>query len=233
MKILALAGSELELGDTAGQGVKIEDGKISRDKMIARCEKEIVGFTFAGLDLVHSGPPERLKYNQTRVTGSVDGRVMRSRHFNISFGEWTGAVFKPLCSGMWSIEVDFTATPNTRVEIYLRKPGEERPGKPLLGSNSGHLSLALPLGTGDEISTWSVSTMDDRRRHIDQATFTAFKIAHIEKYMQEFDEDAWNADIEALKLADPDEHALYLADRRMSATGSLRFQTATCGYRRS
>ena len=177
----------------------IEDGKISLEDMTTRCRKEVVGFTFAGLDLEHAGERERIEYNQTRVTGSVDGRVMRSRHFNISFGEWTGSVFKPLCAGMWSIAVDFSASPNTRVDLYLRKPGEERPGKAIITSTSGHLSLALPLGTGDEISTYSVSVNENDKRRIGQATFTAYKVAHIDKYMAEFDEAAWNAEVEALK----------------------------------
>lgn len=177
----------------------IENGKITREKMIARCEKKVVGFTFAGLDLTHSGKRDRIEYNQTRVQGSVDGRVMRSRHFNVSFGEWTGAVFKPLCSGMWSMTIDIDATPNTRVELYVRKPGEERPGKLILSSKTGQLSLTMPLGTGDEVSTYTVALGNEAERHIEQATFTAYKVGHIEKYMAEFDQDAWNADFEALK----------------------------------
>lgn len=177
----------------------IENGKISLEKMLVRCEKEVVGFTFAGLDLVHTRDRERVNYNQTRVTGSVDGRVMRSRHFNVSFGEWTGSVFKPLCSGMWSVTVNFEASPNTQVDLYLRKPGEERPGRNILSSRNGHLSITLPLGTGDELSTYSIPIGDKPERTIRQATFTAHKLGHIDKYMAEFDEDAWNADIEALK----------------------------------
>jgi hypothetical protein len=177
----------------------IEDGKISREEMLKRCENEVIGFTFAGLNLVHKELRERIDYNQTRVTGSMDGRVMRSRHFNASFGEWTGSVFKPLCAGMWSMTIDVDATPNTRIELYVRRPGQERPGEVVVGSNTGHLTLVMPLGTGDEVSTWSSARGDDAKRRINQATFTAYKVGHIEKYMTEFDEDAWNADIEALR----------------------------------
>ena len=177
----------------------IENGKITREKMIARCKNEVVGFTFAGLNLTHSGARDRIEYNQTRAQGSVDGRALRSRYFNVSFGEWTGAVFKPLCSGMWSMTIDFDATSNTRVELYVRKPGKIRPGKLILGSKTGQLSLTMPLGTGDEVSTYTIALGDEAERRIEQATFTAYKIGHIEKYMTEFDEDAWNADFEALK----------------------------------
>jgi len=177
----------------------IEDGRISREKMIRRCADEVIGFTFAGKDIEHTGERNRIDYNQTRVTGSVDRRVMRSRHFNASFGEWTGSVFKPLCAGMWSIVVDFDATPNTRVSLYVRKPGESRPGAMIVDSRTGHLSLVMPLGTGDEVSTWSESLDEKSELRIKSATFTAYKVGHIEKYMKAFDEDAWNADIEALK----------------------------------
>lgn len=177
----------------------IENGKITREKMLIRCEKEVVGVTFAGLDLTHSGERDRIEYNQTQVQGSVDSRVMRSRHFNVSVGEWTGAVFKPVCSGMWSMTVDFDATPNTRVELYVRKPGEDRPGTLILSSKTGQLSLAMPLGTGDEVSTYTVALGDEAERRIEQATFTVYKIGHIEKYMTELDMDAWAADLVALK----------------------------------
>jgi hypothetical protein len=177
----------------------VQDGRIPAADMSARCREQGIGFTFVGRDIVHDQPEQRIFYNVSREDSSADGRTLRAKHFNASFGEWTGSVFKPLCSGLWSIGVDFDASPNTRVDLYLRKPGEERPGQAILSSSSGHLSLALPLGTGDEISTYTVSVTDKPQRTIPQATFTAYKIAHIDKYMTEFDEAAWNADVEALK----------------------------------
>ncbi len=203
----------------------IEGGKITREKMNARCEKEIVGFTFAGSNLVHEQAAERVDYNETGMKGSVDGRVLRSRHFNATFGEWTGAVFKPLCPGMWVISVDFAArgarpaiaessqdevwADGVRVLLYVRRAGEERPGTPVIqsagvrGDGNGHLTIALPLHTGDEVSTWSEAIgnapHDGTRRRVEQITFTAYKIGHLEKYVEEFDVDAWNAELEALK----------------------------------
>ena len=67
----------------------IEDGKITVEKMNARCAEEIVGFTFAAADPVHEGGPQRVYYNETGMNGTVDGRSLRSRHFNLSLGEWT------------------------------------------------------------------------------------------------------------------------------------------------
>jgi hypothetical protein len=200
----------------------IEGGKITRDKMNARCEKEVVGFTFAGKDLVHEGPARRVDYNETGMTGSVDGRALRSRHFNATFGEWTGAVFKPLCPGMWAIAIDFTIAGNpeqgaddeswaeeSRVVLYVRRAGEKRPGRMVLqsagiaGPASGHLTIALPLHTGDEVATYSeaigAAPESGTKRALERITFTAFKVGHLEKYVEEFDVDAWNTELEALK----------------------------------
>jgi len=196
----------------------IADGKISREKMNARCEKEVVGFTFAAKDLVHDGGLERIDYNETGMTASVDGRALRSRHFNATFGEWTGAVFKPLCPGMWVISVDFTSADGpdgdvsvedlaerVRLHLYLRRENEKRPGASIMRTGmvvsraSGHMDIALPLRTGDEISTYSEAVGSEGKRHLERVTFTAYKTGHLEKYVEEFDVDAWNADLEALK----------------------------------
>jgi hypothetical protein len=61
----------------------------------------------------------------------------------------------------------------------------------------------MPLHTGDEVSTYSeaVSSVSDdgMKRRLEQVTFTAYKIGHLAKYVEEFDVDAWNAELEALK----------------------------------
>ena len=189
----------------------IENGKITREKMNARCENEVVGFTFAGKDLVHEGGLQRVDYNVTGMTASVDGRVLRSRHYNATFGEWTGAVFKPLCPGMWAISVDFATADlpgrkdGLRLHLYVRRADEDRPGMSVLqtaavgGGSSGHLSIALPLRTGDEVSTWTEGIGAKSRRALEGVTFTAYKVGHLGKYIEEFDVDAWNADLLALK----------------------------------
>ena len=62
----------------------------------------------------------------------------------------------------------------------MRRPGEERPGRRLLGTGSGHLTLAMPLHSMDEISTW---TEADGERRLAQVTFTAVKVQHLEDYI--------------------------------------------------
>ena len=196
----------------------IVDGKITKEKMNKRCEKEIVGFTFTGKDLLHDGDLARVDYNETGLKASVDGRTLRSRHFNATFGEWTGAVFKPLCPGMWVISVDFSTAPGSadveekmaddvRLHLYVRRGEEDRPGTSVMQSRTageglrgnGHLTIALPLHTGDEVSTYSEAIGTSRKRVLERVTFTAYKTGHLEKYVKDFDVDAWNADLEALR----------------------------------
>jgi hypothetical protein len=194
----------------------IVDGKITREKMAARCAREIVGFTFAGKDLLHDGGLTRLDYNVTKQSRSVDGRALRSRHFNVSLGEWSGAVYRPLCPGLYTITVEFAtgdagrrAAEDVSVHLYLRRAGETRPGqriitalKPGKGPGTAQATLSLPLHTGDEISTWSEGA-GDRPRLIRQVHFTAYKIAHLEKYVEALDVDAFTKEVNELKDAAP------------------------------
>jgi len=196
----------------------IVDGKISKEKMNKRCAKEIVGFTFAGKDLVHDGDLARVEYNETGLKASVDGRTLRSRHFNATFGEWTGAVFKPLCPGMWVISVDFSTAPDSAddevkmaddvwLHLYVRRDEEDRPGMSVIKARTtgegargnGHITIALPLHTGDEVSTYSEPIGASQKRILERVTITAYKTGHLEKYVKDFDVEAWNADLEALK----------------------------------
>lgn len=196
----------------------IVDGKITKEKMNERCANEIVGFTFSGKDLLHDGDLARVDYNETGLKASVDGRTLRSRHFNATFGEWTGAVFKPLCPGMWVISVDFSTAPGSadaeekmaddvRLHLYVRRGEEDRPGTSVMQARTageglrgnGHMTIALPLHTGDEVSTYSEAIGTSRKRMLERVTFTAYKTGHLEKYVKDFDVDAWNADLEALR----------------------------------
>ncbi len=189
------------------------DGRITKEKLNQRCSKKAIGFTFAAANLIQEGAPERIEYNRTGLKQSVDGRSLRSKHHNAAFGEWTGAVFKPICPGLYVISVDFSTTgkqgavtDTVLLHVYLRKPGEPRPGKRLITAaktnssarGSGHGTVSLPLRTGDEISTYAESIGPKARREFESVTFTAYKIAHLDEYVEEFDMEAWGADIEAL-----------------------------------
>lgn len=174
----------------------VQDGRIPAADMSARCREQGIGFTFVGRDIVHDQPEQRIFYNVSREDSSADGRTLRAKHFNASFGEWTGSVFKPLCPGMYTITVDFPPLAEGEVAIFMRRPGEERPGRRLLGTGSGHLTLAMPLHSMDEISTW---TEADGERRLAQVTFTAVKVQHLEDYIVDVDMDQYTQDIALLK----------------------------------
>jgi hypothetical protein len=213
----ALAKEEFTEEDFAQFFGLIVDGKIAREKMSTRCAKEIVGFTFEGRDLLHEDGLVRIDYNQTKQARSVDGRALRSKHFNTSLGEWSGAVYKPLCPGLYAIAVDFAtgdagrgAAEDVWVHLYLRRRAEARPGTRIVSglktgrgaAGSGHLTLSLPLRTGDEVSTWSEGA-DGKKRLLRQITFTAWKMGHLEKYVEELDVEAFNRELPGLKDAKP------------------------------
>ena len=192
----------------------IVDGKISRDKMSERCMNQSIGFTFAAKDLLHEGGPQRIFYNVSRENTSVDGRTLRAKHFNASFGEWTGAVFKPLCPGLYALSVDFTTdvgdgvtADEVYVHLHVKRAGEDRPGQKVVSAvktgagvrGSGHATLALPLHSGDEISTYSEVTGSEKTRMLKNVSFTAYKAAHLEDYVKEIDMEAFSEDIMELK----------------------------------
>jgi hypothetical protein len=201
----------------------IEDGKISKEKIGERCRKQAIGFTFLGEDVVHPNGQQRIFYNVSREDASVDGRTFRAKHFNASFGEWSGSVFKPLCPGMYSLSVDFVtaaadkeegkqSAEEVSVHLYLRRPDEERPGTRIVTATktgpgargTGHASLALPLHSGDEISTWSEAVGPNKQRVFERVTFTAVKVMHLEDYVEEIDMDAWTQEMVLLKRSAQD-----------------------------
>ena len=131
----------------------IVDGKISKEKMAERCADQQIGFTFAGRDVRHDGGLQRVFYNVSREDTSVDGRTLRAKHFNASFGEWTGSVFKALCPGLYSIAVDFTTAEIDGVDVadevllhvYLKRADMERPGQKIVPAVK---AIAGPRGSG-------------------------------------------------------------------------------------
>jgi hypothetical protein len=197
----------------------IVDGKISKDKMAERCADQQIGFTFAGRDVQHDGSMQRIFYNVSREDTSVDGRTLRAKHFNASFGEWAGSVFKALCPGMYSIAVDFSTSEidgvdvadEVLVHVYLKRADMERPGQRVVtavksGSGprgSGHATLALPLRSGDEISTYSEAVGPETARNLSSVSLTAYKVVHLEDYVSEVDMDAWTREIAAIKQDNP------------------------------
>ena len=93
------------------------------------------------------------------------------------------------------------------MHLYIRRGEEDHPGTSVLQARTageglrgnGHMTIALPLRTGDEVSTYSEAIGTAQKRVLERVTFTGYKTGHLEKYVKEFDVDAWNAELEALK----------------------------------
>lgn len=174
----------------------VKNGVIAAADISERCQKQGIGFTFVGTGIRHDKERQRIFYNVSKEDSSADGRTLRAKHFNASFGEWTGSVFKPLCPGMYMIAVDYALKGRGEVAVYLRREGEERPGRRIIGSTTGRLSLALPLKSSEEISTWTES---GRKRTLEQVTLTVVKTQHLEDYVADVDMDQSTEDIAFLK----------------------------------
>ncbi len=174
----------------------VKDGKIAAADISERCQTQGIGFTFVGTDITHDQDRQRIFYNVSKEDSSADGRTLRAKHFNASFGEWTGSVFKPLCPGMYTIAVDYALKGKGEVAVYLRSEGEERPGRRIIGSTTGHLTLALPLKSQVELSTWTES---GRKRTLEQVTLTVVKVQHLEDYVTDVNMDQATEDIAFLK----------------------------------
>ena len=190
----------------------LEDGKISMEKNEERCAEEEVGFTYTGANIEHPAESTRINYNVTKLVMSADGRPFRSKHRNATFGEWTGQVFKPLCGGLYSFTVEYALDMPKRarprdisIQIYLQREGDTRPGYMVMeshpsGSNgyaTGHATIVMPLATGDEVSTWSVST-NGKPINIESVAISGYKVAHLPELTGAFDQNAWTADMKIL-----------------------------------
>ena len=190
----------------------LEDGKISLEKNEQRCAKEEIGFTFTGANLDHPATATLIDYNVTKLDMSADGRPFRSKYRNATFGEWTGQVFKPLCGGLYSFTVEYavelTRRTNPRdvsIQIYLLREGDQRPGYMVMESSpsgtkefaTGQATVVLPMATGDELSTWSVSA-SGKRIKLQSVAISGYKVAHLPEMIRSFDQDAWASDMQAL-----------------------------------
>lgn len=190
----------------------LEDGKITVEKNEQRCAKEEVGFTYTGANLEQPAQATRIDYNVTKLDMSVDGRPFRSKYRNATFGEWTGQVFKPLCGGLYTFTVEYavqlpkrTDPRDISVQIYLQREGDTRPGYMVSESHpngakdyaTGQATVVLPLATGDEVSTWTV-TANNKPVTLESVVISGYKVAHLPEMIRGFDQDAWAEDMKTL-----------------------------------
>jgi hypothetical protein len=179
----------------------LKDGKATKDEIDKHCaegEGFVRAFSVAALNLTLSQTHERVRYADRQFT-----------NVNANPGEWTGEVYKALCPGLYTFNLDYIATPkdgatagDVTVHIHVWRKAENgpRPGdlaavaeKTGKGRGTGHASVTLALGTGDEIATHALSA-DDKPRHFERIQLTGYRVHHIGKLAADFDTAAWEAD---------------------------------------
>ena len=84
--------------------------------------------------------------------------------------------------------------------------GEKRPGRSVLSAGavvgeSPHMTIAMPLHTAEDVTTWSTAAESgaDSTRVLERVVFTGYKIGHLEKYIEGFDVEAFNQELEAAR----------------------------------
>ncbi|MGY8963287.1 MAG: hypothetical protein ACKVKT_06995, partial [Rhodospirillales bacterium] len=73
-----------------------DSGSVSADDIVKHCEDSPRALSVETRDLVHTTPHQRVWFSGRQIT-----------NVNANPGEWTGAVYKPLCPGLYSFNVDY------------------------------------------------------------------------------------------------------------------------------
>ncbi len=199
---------------------RIEDGKIAADQLDEMCKNRPLGFTVEAKNVALETSGTRLNYNVSKQMGSVDGRAFRATYFNASLGEWTGAVFKPMCPGLYAFSLDFTAqvsadsTEDVSMHLLLRRSDGDRPGKNVATAiktsppsrSSGHTRVVLMLGTGDEVATIVELTDSTTKALLELARLSIYKINHLPELVRDVDIDARGQELKALEAGNESDH---------------------------
>jgi hypothetical protein len=174
----------------------IEDGKVSRDKVAAHCAGSPRALSVEVRDVIHTNPHQRVAFTGRQIT-----------NVNASPGEWTGALYKPLCPGLYTFTVDFMSSAEDgatdgEVIVHLHtwhKGGRERPGelaalavKPAGQERGvGHASVVVEMASGDEFSLFTLSPGADKRR-FERLQLNAFLLHDMPKLARDFDTKVWD-----------------------------------------
>lgn len=160
-----------------------DSGRVSADDVAKHCEGSPRALSVEAKDVVHTTPHQRMWFTGRQIT-----------NVNANPGEWTGALYKPLCPGLYSFNVDYTTTAEdgaTEGEIIVHlhtwhrgsrgRPGElaalavKAPGR---ARGVGHASVVVEMATGDEFSLFTLSPGADKRR-FERIQLTAYRVDHI------------------------------------------------------
>lgn len=186
----------------------IKDGKVSAAAIKKHCDSpdgRVRALSTASLNLTLEKFHERVPFRDRQYT-----------NVNFSPGEWSGEVYKAICPGLYSVNVDFIATDaeggsasDVTVHIHIwRKDAKTDEGKlqarpgDLAGvafkagpaaKGTGHASATLALGTGDEISLHSLSG-DAKPRRFERIELNIHRLQPMPDLARDFNAAEWEAD---------------------------------------
>lgn len=178
----------------------IVDGKVPKEKIVTHCEGRPTGFSVVAERQSHDKDMSMVQYNAAQVT-----------NINASPGEWTGAVYKPLCPGQYTFTIDFIASDDdganaksVSVELYQRKRNGDRPGQLVAVAaltdarkgGTGHATVMLEMATGDELYTYSRAE-GNAKRHFTRVQLSGYKVNDMPENAADWDSEAWNAELAA------------------------------------
>jgi hypothetical protein len=204
MRARFAAAAALTLALTGAPGAEdfaffnlIKDGKVA--KHCASADGNVRAFSVASLNLTLTETHERVRYADRQFA-----------NVNASPGEWNGEVYKTLCPGLYTVSVDYITAAKAgategdvtvHIHVWRKAQGGPRPGELAAvaektgpgARGTGHATATLVLGTGDEISTHSLSA-DGKPRHFERIQLNAFRVHNMPELAADFDLAAWEAD---------------------------------------
>lgn len=191
----------------------IKDGRVAAADVASHCQTpkaRVRALSTASLNLKLDLNHERVRYVDRQFT-------------NLSFspGQWTGEVYKVVCPGLYTVTVDFISSDKdgatdgdvtVHIHTWRKAPLPDMPGgdKPMTrpgelsatavkigpaARGTGHAQALVALGTGDEISTHSLSD-DGKPRFFERVQLNIALVQH----MPELARDVVTAEFEADRL---------------------------------
>ncbi len=177
-------------------GLMDEYGRVPADKVADHCAGSPRAFSVETRDLVHTEPHQRVWFTGRQIT-----------NVNANPGEWNGALYKPLCPGIYSFSVNYETSVDNggtdgEVTVHLHawhKGGRDRPGEltalaiKASGQDQGvgHANVVVEMATGDEFSLFTLAE-DNAPRHFKRLQLTAYRVNHVHDLARDFDTKIWD-----------------------------------------
>jgi hypothetical protein len=179
----------------------LKDGKADKEAIAKHCSESdgwVRAFSSASVNLLQTQANQRISFKGQQFTNS-----------NASPGEWSMELYKTLCPGLYTFNVDFVTAQkdgstngDVTVQLYAWKKDAKgpRPGTVVAeavkvgkGRGAGHATATLAMGTGDEITAFAVSA-DGKPVYFERVQLNAHRAHHMPQFAADFDSIWWEED---------------------------------------